>query len=32
MSFKFYDYLEKKRNIGIEDEITYNKTMAMLIP
>lgn len=29
MSFKFYDYLEKKRNIGIEDEITYNKTMAM---
>ena len=29
MSFKFYDYLEKKRNIGIENEITYNKTMAM---
>ena len=29
MSFKLYDYLEKKRNIGIEDEITYNKTMAM---
>ena len=29
MAFKFYDYLEKKRNIGIEDEITYNKTMAM---
>ena len=29
MSFKFYDYLEKKRNIGIEDAITYNKTMAM---
>lgn len=29
MSFKFYDYLEKKRNIDIENEITYNKTMAM---
>lgn len=29
MSFKFYDYLEKKRNIGIENEITFNKTMAM---
>ena len=29
MSFKLYDYLEKKRNIGIENEITYNKTMAM---
>lgn len=29
MSFKFYDYLEKKRNIGIENEIAYNKTMAM---
>lgn len=29
MSFKFYDYLEKKRNIGIENEIAFNKTMAM---
>lgn len=29
MSFRFYDYLEKKRNIGIENEIAYNKTMAM---
>ena len=29
MSFKLYDYLEKKRNIGIENEIAYNKTMAM---
>ena len=29
MSFKLYDYLEKNRNIGIENEITYNKTMAM---
>lgn len=29
MSFRLYDYLEKQRNIGIENEITYNKTMAM---
>lgn len=29
MSFKLYDYLEKKRNIGIENEIAFNKTMAM---